>query len=191
MLGTLISLLLLGAGLIAAGEFLVHADPLERAGVVVLLSGGGTERMSEAAKLMKGRYAELLLLTDTARVMPEGMLESQYMRLEAVRLGVSPAQVQLSQPTVESTRDEAFKVREFMLLHQITDCIVVTDPYHTRRTRLIFRDVMAGSGIGVRVIPSSGHWYHAESWFFSLRGWQATLSEYIKLAYYLLLKQVL
>lgn len=182
--------LLLGS-LYLAGEFLVHADPLERAGVVVLLSGGGTERMDEAAQLMRDRYAELLLLTDTAQKMPDGMLESQYMRLEAVRKGVSPEQVQLTEPTVASTHDEAGKVLAYMQLHQITDCIVVTDPYHTRRTRMIFRDAMQGTDIAVRVIPSTGHWYYAGNWFMSARGWQMTVSEYIKLVYYVISKQVL
>lgn len=176
-------------GLCLAGEFLVHADPLQRAGALVLLSGGGTERLDTAARLMRERYAELLLLTDTSRSMPGGMLEAQYMRLEAVRKGVSPAQIQLTEP-VESTRDEANMVRAYMQLHQITDCIVVTDPYHTRRTRMIFRDAMREAGISVWVVPSSGHWYHANNWFLSLRGWQVTLSEYAKLAYYIVFKRV-
>jgi uncharacterized SAM-binding protein YcdF (DUF218 family) len=182
---------LLLAGLYLSGEFLVHADPLERAGVVVLLSGGGTERMDEAARLMRERYAELLLLTDTSREMPDGMLEAQYMRLEAVNKGVSPEQIGLTEPTVQSTRDEANKVREFMQMHQISDCIVVTDPYHTRRTRMIFRDAMQDTDIAVRVVPSVGHWYHAGSWFLSGDGWQTTISEYVKLAYYVISKRVL
>jgi len=185
-LAGLILLACLGAaGLFAAGEFLVHADSLERAGAVVLLSGGGKERMDEAARLMGERYAELLLLTETGNQMDGGMPESQYMRLEAIQKGVSPAQIQFTEPSVQSTRDEAIKVRAYMQLHQISDCIVVTDPYHTRRTRLIFQDSMRGTEIKVRVIPSTGHWYHAASWFLSLRGWQTTASEYIKLAYYL------
>ena len=177
--------------LYAAGDFLVHTDPIERSGVIVLLSGGDTERMDEAARLMHERYAEELLLTDTARRMPDGMLETQYIRLELVSRGVSPAQIQITDQVVSSTRDEGRAVRAYLQLHQVSGCIIVTDPYHTRRTRMIFRDAFAGTGIDVRVIPSNGHWYRAETWFLSLRGWQTTISEYMKLGYYVLRKEIL
>jgi uncharacterized SAM-binding protein YcdF (DUF218 family) len=168
----------------------VHADRLERSGAVVLLSGGGNERMDEAARLMRERYADLLILTDTAQTMPDGMLTSHYMRLEAISKGVSPAQIQLTDHVVGSTRDEAGAVRAYLALHQIKSCLVVTDPFHTQRTRLIFRDELSDSGIEVRVVPSSGHWYRPSRWFLSLRGWQATLSEYAKLGYYVFGKQL-
>jgi uncharacterized SAM-binding protein YcdF (DUF218 family) len=184
-------LICIGIGILfGAGEFLVHADPLERSGAVVLLSGGGNERMDEAARLMRERYSDLLILTDTAETMPDGMLTSTYMRLEAIDKGVSPAQIQLTDHVVGSTRDEARAVEAYLNLHQVKSCLVVTDPFHTQRTRLIFRNQMKSSGIDVRVVPSSGHWYRAGSWFLSLRGWQATISEYAKLTYYLLGKQV-
>ena len=176
--------------LYGAGEFLVRSDGLERSGAVVLLSGGGDERMDEAARLMRERYADLMILTDTAQTMPDGMLTASYMRLEAISKGVSPAQIQLTDHVVGSTRDEARAVRAYLELHQVKSCLVVTDPFHTRRTRLIFQNEMQGSGIEVRVIPSLGHWYHAERWFLSLRGWQATLSEYAKLGYFILGKQL-
>jgi uncharacterized SAM-binding protein YcdF (DUF218 family) len=63
--------------------------------------------------------------------------------------------------------------------------IVVTDPYHSFRTRLIFREVFRGSGKSIRVRPSSGHWYRSTTWWLSAQGWEATLTEYIKLAGFL------
>jgi uncharacterized SAM-binding protein YcdF (DUF218 family) len=174
----------------AAGEYLVHADPLERTGTVVLLSGGGDERMLTAARLMKERYAELLILTDTGNRLADGTAVTEYMKLEAIADGVSPAQIQFTDHVAGSTRDEAHAVRLYMQLHQITGCIVVTDPYHTRRTRMIFQNEMRGTGIDVRVMPSDGHWYQAGRWFTSLRGWQATVSEYGKLGYFLLWREL-
>jgi uncharacterized SAM-binding protein YcdF (DUF218 family) len=185
--GAFIAVLLAGMTTVfyGAGEFLVHADELQRSGAVVLLSGGDTERLDEAALLMRDRYADLLLLTDTDQLIPDGMLAGmpvgQYMRLELISRGVSPAQIELTHQVVGSTRDEAHAVREFMQRHKVSSCIVVTDPFHTRRTRIIFMQEMEGSGIDVRVVPARVHWYRAGTWFITWRGWQATVSEYLKL----------
>jgi uncharacterized SAM-binding protein YcdF (DUF218 family) len=184
--GLLVILITAAAGFFGAGEFLVHADDLQRSGAVVLLSGGDTERLDEAAFLMRERYAELLLLTDTDQVMPDGMRVGQYQRLEMIARGVSPAQIGTTYLVVNSTRDEAGAVREYLQRHSVSSCIIVTDPFHTRRTRLIFGREMEGTGIDVRVIPARDHWYRAESWFLSRRGWQATVSEYVKLAAFVL-----
>jgi uncharacterized SAM-binding protein YcdF (DUF218 family) len=185
--GLLSAILLIGAGGFGvAGDFLVHADELKRSGAVVLLSGGGTERMDEAALLMRDRYAELLILTNTDRTMADGLLEWQYMRQEMISRSVSPAQIEVTDHAVGSTRDEAHAVREYMQRHSVSSCIVVTDPFHTRRTRLIFRKELEGSGIEVSVIPARSHWYRANTWFLSWRGWQATVSEYIKLGAFFL-----
>jgi uncharacterized SAM-binding protein YcdF (DUF218 family) len=164
-----------------AGEFLVHTDEVQRSGAVVLLSGGSQERVDEAARLMRERYADLLILTDTDQRMPGGMLEWEYIRLEMIANGVSPAQIQPTDHTVSSTRDEARAVRDYLQRHHVSSCLIVTDPYHTRRTRIIYKAEMRGAGIEVRVIPASGHWYRPATWFLSWRGWQATVSEYIKL----------
>jgi uncharacterized SAM-binding protein YcdF (DUF218 family) len=61
-----------------------------------------------------------------------------------------------------------------------SNLIVVTDPYHTFRTRLIFRSVFRGSGIKVMVHPISGHWYDSATWFLTPSGWRDTLFEYFK-----------
>jgi uncharacterized SAM-binding protein YcdF (DUF218 family) len=171
----------LGGGFYAAGDYLSNSDDLQRSGAIVLLSGGDVERMDEAAKLMRERFAELLILTNTGRRMPDGMLEWQYARQEAISKGVSPAQIEPTDRVVDSTSSEAQAVREYLQRHSVSSCIVVTDPFHTRRTRIIFAREMANTGIDVIVVSPSGHWYRAESWFLSLRGWQSTLNEYIKL----------
>jgi uncharacterized SAM-binding protein YcdF (DUF218 family) len=177
---------LVAALFLAAGEFLVHSDTLARSGAVVLLAGGDKERLGEAAHLMRERYAELLILTDTDSVGPGGMVEWEYVRLEMIALGVSPAQIQPTYHTVASTRDEGKAVLEYLQRHKVSSCIVVTDPYHTRRTRMIFNQEFAGSSIEVRVVAAREHWYSPSGWFLSPRGWQATLSEYGKIVTFLL-----
>lgn len=69
--------------------------------------------------------------------------------------------------------------------HQYQSVIVVTEPYHTQRARMIFRDVFRGSGKVVCVHPVLSHWYRSGTWFLSLDGWQLTINEYVKMAGYL------
>lgn len=181
VLAVLVLSCLAGIFLYAAGEFLVQTDPLQRSGAVVLLGGGGKERIDEAAGLMRDRFADLLILTDTDSTAPGGMLEWEYVRLEMIDRGVSPAQIQTTYHTVTSTKEEARAVLEYLQRHKVSSCIVVTDPYHTRRTRMIFHQEFEGSGVDVRVVPAQKHWYTPYSWFLSTRGWQATLSEFAKI----------
>lgn len=176
-----IAILLLPGALYAAGEYLVHSDEPGKTGAVVLLSGGGDERMNTAARLMNERFADLLLLTDTGAVMADGVLVRDYMRFELIDLGVSPAQIQSTYKEVSSTKEEAEAVGEFLLQHKINSCVIVTDPYHTRRTRTLFRSMLDQYGIEVRVVASDGHWYRPGTWFLSLKGWQTTFQEYVKL----------
>jgi uncharacterized SAM-binding protein YcdF (DUF218 family) len=85
-----------------------------------------------------------------------------------------------------STHDEAEAVLRLMEQHQLQSVIVVTDPFHTQRARMIFREVFDGSGKTVRVHPVPNHWYRSATWFFSEEGWQHTLLEYAKMAGFML-----
>jgi uncharacterized SAM-binding protein YcdF (DUF218 family) len=72
-----------------------------------------------------------------------------------------------------------------MVQRKLTSCIVVTDPFHTLRTRVIFNDVLGQAGIRVIVHSVPGHWYTSRTWWQSAEGIQVTFQEYIKLFAYL------
>ena len=167
-----------------AGAVLIIADPLEKADAVVVLSGGN-ERLPEAARLMRERYGEWLVLTETGEIRP-GVFGSDDLRAEANSLGIPSSSILITERTVTSTRDEAVAVLPLMQERNLGSCIVVTDPFHTLRTRVIFRDIFRGSGKEIIVSPVPASWYRSRDWFLSARGWQYTLQEYFKLTLYLL-----
>ncbi len=167
-----------------AGAVLIIADPLEKADAVVVLSGGN-ERLPEAARLMRERYGEWLVLTETGEIRP-GVFGSDDLRAEANSLGIPSSSILITERTVTSTRDEAVAVLHLMQERNLGSCIVVTDPFHTLRTRVIFRDIFRGSGKEIIVSPVPASWYRSRDWFLSARGWQYTLQEYFKLTLYLL-----
>ena len=170
------------------GAYLIHGDAVERSDAVAVLGGGGDHRVVEAVRLIDEEMGRVLILTDTGAV-GEGenvWQTSNAFRIVAIENGLSPGAIMLTEQVVESTYDEARAVRQTMEQHGMKSVIVVTDPFHTERTRRIFRDAFSGSDLSIRVRPVPGHWYRSGTWFLSREGWGHTIREYAKLAGYLL-----
>lgn len=167
--------------LVAAGSFLIYGDKLKPSDAVVALGGGSEGRVAESVALILDHYGQWFILTEPGAVEPGGELGSQFFRTVAIEQGLSEQAIFLTEGTQGNTHDEAVAVLQLMQKHQMKSVIVVTDPFHTMRTRIIFRDVFHGSGLEVRVHPVKNHWYRAGTWFFSPAGWANTLREYLKL----------
>jgi uncharacterized SAM-binding protein YcdF (DUF218 family) len=174
-------LLALFVGLWGLGGILIVADRLERADAIVVLSGGSNDRIMYATQLYREGYADYLVLTETGISYPGNpTVATQYARDLAMDQGVPEELILASDVVVSSTKDEAQTVLKTAKASGFTRLIVVTDPYHTFRTRLIFRSVFRDSGIKIMVHPISGHWYDSATWFLTPTGWRDTLFEYFK-----------
>ena len=169
----------------ALGSYLIVSNELQYANAIVVLSGGDESRMREALSLYNENYANLIVLTETGNVV-EGYdhLHSFDMRVELLKNGVPSGNIILVDQVATSTEEEALVVKELLTNRQFTSCIVVTDPYHTRRAYTIFNDIFTDSGIKVMIHPTSNHWYTADRWFLKVDGWRFTVLEYIKLIAY-------
>ncbi len=170
----------------AAGSFLIAGDQLKKADLVVALGGGGEWRVVEAVRLIEDRYATNLVLTEPGETGPGEEMGSRFFRTVAIENGLSPYAIMITEGVQRSTKDEAQAVRALMEKHKYQSVIVVTDPFHTMRTRLIFRETFRGSGLTVRVHPVPDHWYQSSTWFLSVDGWANTIREYVKLLGYIL-----
>jgi uncharacterized SAM-binding protein YcdF (DUF218 family) len=170
--------------LTALGAALIIADPLQKTDAIVVLSGGGLSRLEEAAKLFEEKNSEWVILTETGKSSTEFGLYSELDRIEAIRLGIPPNQIIITEQHVEDTGDEARVVRKLAQSRGFHSLTVVTDPFHSLRTRLIFREGFKDSDIKVYVRPVRDHWYRSTNWWLSRQGWEATLSEYVRLFYY-------
>ena len=185
-IGLLLLIVTLVAGayilLRAAGAYLIYADELQPADVIVVLSGGTDSRMNEALRLYKEDYAKIIVLTETGE-QTEGYeyLNSFDMRIQLINNGVPSGNIMITDLTVNTTVDEAVAIRDLMQNRQFRSAIVVTDPYHTRRSKLIFNQVFDETGIDVIMHPVRSSWYNSRTWFTSVKGWQFTLLEYAKL----------
>jgi uncharacterized SAM-binding protein YcdF (DUF218 family) len=191
---TILLALLLGIGfclvpilLVAAGGILVIADPIDKADAAVILSGGELERVNTAAILYHNQTVSKVILTETGNTLR--VLNEPYTKLLKEQLrkeNVPDNAVLITEGISTSTFAEAHAVKDLLYKVDLSSIIVVTDPYHTFRTRLIFREVFAASTKTFRIIPADDHWYHSTTWFLSKRGWETTILEYIKVFGYFL-----
>jgi uncharacterized SAM-binding protein YcdF (DUF218 family) len=189
LIGLVVCICLVGTYFIlwALGGILIIADPLTVTDAAVILSGGDHTRVIEAAALYQEGFAKQIILTETGILLPEwNATYSSVVKLELMNLGIPESAILITEHEVNSTADEARAIWKLMNTHNISSVLVITDPYHSFRTRIIFRDEFKGSSKLFYVHPVRDHWYRSNSWWLSTNGWKATLNEYIKLASYYL-----
>lgn len=166
--------------LVAVGSVLIVADPIVPVDAVVILSGDRGDRLSMAADLLNRGFVHSLVITNT-----HPAANWQLVR-EAIALGFNPENIFITEKEVDSTADEARAVRKFAQSRGWTSLMVVTDPFHSFRTRIIFRRELRGSGVSVAVRPVVGHWFRSNTWFYYQEGWRFVFLEIGKLFNYLL-----
>lgn len=173
------------------GAILVIADPLVKADAIVILSGGDENRMQEAILLYKEGYAGIIILTETgSKVSGYDTDYSFEQRLALMNADIPPTAILVTPKHADSTKEEATAVLSLVGKGTMHSIIVVTDSYHTLRTRLLWKDIFQDSGIKITVRPARGSWYKSATWYMSKDGWEATILEYIKLIDYLVFQKL-
>lgn len=162
------------------GRWLVVADPLQPAQAIVPLAGG-RERVGHAAKLYNDGYADWFVATNPPVTVP-GIDESysDLVRRAALRDGVPEDRFLTIPELVYTTYDEARAIRRLAEERGWNSLIIVTSPYHTRRTRVIFGDVFRDSGIAIAVRPVEPDIYDGDAWWQDNDALRNTVLEYLK-----------
>lgn len=177
------SILLIIAGsyllLVVIGLLLVSSDLNKKADAIVLLSGGGKTRNAAALQLFKDSAAETIVLTQTSG--PGSVSTMTETRSQLMKGGVPSYMIQTAYGTATSTFDEARQVAKLVKSAGFKSVLVVTDPYHSLRARILFAGELGTEGVKVRVAAAAGHWYKPVSWMFSREGWRVTATELVKI----------
>jgi len=169
----------------ALGAYLIIADDLKQMDAVVVLSGGGLSRREEGAKLFKEKYAKIFVLTETGETVSDlGVNYSTVLKQEAIQMGVPDNAILITLEHSNNTLEEAIAVKKLLENSELKSSVIITDPFHTRRARMIFEDVFQDTDIDVNVRPVIGSWYRSDTWFASKRGWEATIQEYLRIIGY-------
>jgi len=190
-------LLLVGLWLVSwlGARWLIVREPLDRADVIVVLSGSATlsERVQHAARLYDEKRAPKILLTTDNRKAGWSRSEQRNPYFheiairQLIRLGVPPENVEVVTPPVDSTWDEATVLRDYAKTHNLRSILIVTSSYHSRRALFTFRDFFADTDtqVGIDPVETGIQTPRPATWWLHQRGWELVLVEYLKLIYYL------
>jgi glycosyltransferase involved in cell wall biosynthesis/uncharacterized SAM-binding protein YcdF (DUF218 family) len=165
----------------AAGTFLAVEDPLMSADAIIAISGNGPERVATAVQLWRAGYAPWLLLSGGPG---EFSGSARQLRRYATDLGVGTESI-IIDDTALSTVGNARGSAAAMQARGLHSAILVTSPYHMRRSAVIFRRYFGPVGMSVRAYPAQDSFFQTAGWWRRPQDRQLVIREYAKLVGFL------
>jgi uncharacterized SAM-binding protein YcdF (DUF218 family) len=175
-------------------ESLIVGKPVERADAILVLGGSATfkERTGKAAELYRKGISAKILLTDDggqagwSRAEQRNPKFVELARKALIERGVPADAIEIIEPTVEGTIDEARAFSEKAKDGNLKSVLLVTSAYHTRRALWTFTRVLGESGveIGIESAQTGIQTPPPRDWWLSKAGWNLVAGEYVKSAYY-------
>jgi uncharacterized SAM-binding protein YcdF (DUF218 family) len=150
-----------------AGTALVVSSPLGSPDAIVSLASHEWERLPAVAALARRYPRALVLLTLPQVVNPYNCHDCAHRAERLIGAGVDMSRIQVLPLTEGGTYGEAVATQAFVAARGLSSVLVVTSPYHTRRSLATFRKAMGGR-VSVGVAPASAtsparpeHWWAA------------------------------
>jgi uncharacterized SAM-binding protein YcdF (DUF218 family) len=157
-----------------AGEMLVVRILVEPPDAILSLASHEWERLPATAELATQFPQSLVLLTLPARITDVSCHDCANRPERLVAAGVARDRIRVLVTTQQGTFGEALAASGYVRAMNLRRLLVVTSPYHTRRTLAVFRTVLADVPVAVGVFPASAHsparparWWHApyDRWY--------------------------
>jgi uncharacterized SAM-binding protein YcdF (DUF218 family) len=137
-----------------AGTALIVSAPLSSPDAIVSLASHEWERLPEAAAQAK-RYPRAVVVLTVPQVVSEVNCHDCSHRVDRlVHAGVDLSRIRMVPLTQGGTYGEAVATRAFIRDHHLGAVLVVTSPYHTRRSLATFRKALEATGASVGVAPA-------------------------------------
>jgi uncharacterized SAM-binding protein YcdF (DUF218 family) len=158
-----------------AGRWLALDDPLSRADVIFVLSGGMPYRAEEGAKVYAMGYAPEVWVSKpespVAKLQDLGVHfvgEEEYNSEILVHAGVPEAVVHILPDIVINTEQEVQEAVREMKRTGKTRIIIVTSPQHTRRVKALWK-TLAGGDSTLLVHAAKADPFDADHWWRNTR----------------------
>jgi uncharacterized SAM-binding protein YcdF (DUF218 family) len=154
-----------------AGHWLVREDPVGKADVIVVLSGGLPFRAEAAASIFKSGYAPAVWVSrpggpreELAALGIHFVGEEEYNREVLVNEGVPNSTIQIFPDAIANTQEEVQEISREMRRDGMHSVIIVTSPQHTRRVKALWRKLVGDDPqLIVRAAPDdpfdADHWW--------------------------------
>jgi uncharacterized SAM-binding protein YcdF (DUF218 family) len=170
------------------GEFLDVSEPPRRVDCVLVLGGGASTRPFVAAALIRAGLARRALIA-TVKLSPEardGTWPAEHDLVHGVLLArkVRGDEIVLLPGECDSTIDEARALARFLDSEPEATVAVVTNDFHTRRARMLFRRVLGPRQSQVHFVSAPVDGVVASNWWRTEKGFVVYTTEYLKLILY-------
>ena len=164
-------------------QALIHEDNLVPTPAIVVLSGSYTgNRIKTAAKLFHDGFGEKLIFSGF-KIYP-GTATNELMKKYALKLGVPDSKIVTEISDEESsTRGESIANLKLLKKINARSFILVTSPYHTKRSKLIYQrsiNASGGGGVEFSVYPAPDPAVPVKGWWKLRTGQISIFLEYLK-----------
>ena len=197
----LLTALLLGVWVLMAwlaAGFLIVNTPLQRADMIVVLSGSDVyrERTRRAAEYYRQGLANRILLTNDnlrgewSSAEQRNPFFHERARNNLLAFGVPAERIEVIAQPVANTYEEAETLKNYAVTHKLRSLLIVTSAYHSRRAAWTLSRVFADTGIelSIQSVETGEQTPPPLTWWLHLRGWQMVVGEYVKNVYYRLVR---
>jgi uncharacterized SAM-binding protein YcdF (DUF218 family) len=140
-----------------AGSALVVAVPMRQPDAIVSLASHEWERLPTTAVLAARHPDALVLLTLPPSVTDFNCHDCANRARRLARAGVEERRIRVLPISGSGTYGEALAVRAYLLESGLRRLVIVTTPYHTRRSLATFRHVLAGTGAAIGIEPATAN----------------------------------
>jgi uncharacterized SAM-binding protein YcdF (DUF218 family) len=137
------------------GTALVVSAPGPAPDAIVSLASHEWERLPALVEQASEYPQALVLLTVPETVTQFNCHDCVHRPEQLVAAGVAAERIRLIPLTAGGTFGEALATRRFVEAQHVRHLLVVTSPYHTRRSLATFRSVLRGTPASVGIVPAS------------------------------------
>jgi len=189
-----ITAILLGFCLLAfAGHWMAVNEKPTKADYILPLAGDN-HRLIKAAELYRSGYASTILISNARHLPPSHLLQlkwkmgypnyssDQFNSLLLGLLGAQSAKLESFGDGHISTMEEVEALKTH-LNGQTPRILVVTSPYHARRAKMIFEEILPECAVSVTVTDEDSF---DQKWWKDQKSAQNLIMEFAKTAYYLM-----
>lgn len=180
LISLIISIVIIIAVPLAIGIFLSPQDKLEKADMIVVVSGGETkERVKEGVWLYKSGYASKILFSGAAA---EGDVSNALsMKRIAMRDGVAAGDIFIEEKSMDTAQNAEFSAK-IIRENNVKSIILTTSPYHQRRAYIHFRKNLGKDFKIINRSAKDSSW-RKMGWWKEESSIQLTISEFGKIFY--------
>lgn len=167
----------------AIGHWFFVQTKIANAEVIVVLAGGGPERLCYGIELFKHGLAPKLWYTGNKPVeMRSDFMDSELALNFAARQGMPREKIVLLPST--STFQDGQSISALVKEKKIKSVVIVTSWHHTRRAMNVIRHCIADTNVVVYISSSTNLTFTPDNWWKDEEGLVAVVNEMIKTAFY-------